>query len=129
MTTPLREHPRFPYGMGRALQELIADEVVMTLSAYHEQKPYGSIDHAVTAFAEQLADFDLEDIQKGFRAARVMATVLAPTPSQVRACVGEVWRARQEIPPDEQFVMGEFPESLREFYRKHLDAPPEYAGA
>ena len=124
----MSDHPRFPYTMRAAMQKLIADEVTMTLSAFHEQKPYGSIEHAITAYAEQLGDFELDDVRRGFRAARVMATVLAPTPPQVRVCIAEVWRARQELPPDEAFVMGEFPESLREFYTKRLDTLPLYAG-
>ncbi len=124
----MSDHPRFPYGMRGALQELITDEVTMTLSGFHEERPYVSLAHAITAYAEQLADFDLDHIRRGFRAARVMATVLAPTPSQVRVCVAEVWRAGQELPPDEEFVLGEFPESLREFHTKRLDAPPPYAG-
>lgn len=129
MTAPVREHPRFPYTMRAAMQELITEEVTMTLSGYHEERPYVSLEHAITAYAEQLADFDLDDVRRGFRAARVMATVLAPTPSQVRVCIAEVWRARQELPPDKEFVMGEVPEWLHEFHTKKLDAPPQYAAA
>lgn len=116
--------------MRAVLQEVITEEVTMTLSGFHEMRPYVSLAHAISAYAEQLSEFVLDDIRAGFRTARAHARILAPTPTQVRACVVEVWRARQELPPDDrETVLGEFPPALREFYEKKLDAPPVQAGA
>ena len=128
--TPTGNHPRFPYGMARDVQLVIADEVAITLGGYPERRTHASLEHAITAYAELLEPFIPIDIREGFRLARAQATQLAPTPSQVRLCVAAAYRDRQSLPDEasDDEPLGEFPEELRQFYRGKLDAPPAHAG-
>lgn len=90
----MSHHPRFPDAMSATVRRTVADEVDVTLAAFPSKR---SLEAAITAYAEQLDGFDhTDDVRIGFRDARARATEYAPSPSQVRQCVGLACRTRRQ---------------------------------